>query len=284
MIKVSIQGVPGSFSHIAAEHFFPQLQLVCNTDFKSTFTSLADGTADFAVVPIENSTIGSIIENYTWLTHYPFHVIGEVFIKVNFHLAALKESLLSEIGEVYSHAAGLGQIVNFLTEHPNLKIVEYFDTAGAAQMVAKTNKKNFAAACSRKAAQINGLDVIKENIHDNPKNFTRFFLISKTPLKSKLTDSLPEPPSQYRTSLQFEISHQSGSLSQFLALFANQGLSLTKIESRPIPSTDWEYRFYIDVLSGPDSAAMKICLEEASTKCSHLRVLGQYPVGTQIES
>ncbi|MCK6597276.1 MAG: hypothetical protein L6Q37_02845 [Bdellovibrionaceae bacterium] len=284
MIKVSIQGMPGSFSHIAAEHFFPDLQLICNTDFKSTFASLAQEVADFAVVPIENSTIGSIIENYTWLTNYPFHVIGEVFIKVNFHLAAIKESLLSEITEVYSHAAGLGQIVNFLAEHPNLKIVEYFDTAGAAQMVAETKKRIFAAACSRKAAQINGLKIIKENIHDNPKNFTRFFLLSKTPLKSKQQDSSPGSASQYRTSLQFEISHRSGSLSEFLTLFANQGLSLTKIESRPIPSTDWEYRFYIDVLSNPESMAMKLCLEEAKSKCSHLRVLGQYPIGAQIES
>lgn len=277
MKKISIQGVPGSFSHLATEVFFESFELNCHKDFPSTFHSLEKNQSDYAVIPIENSTVGSIIENFSLLAKYKFNVIAETFVKVNFHLLAHKQAKFEDIQEVYSHSAALGQIRNFLKNHTQIKAIDYFDTAGAAEMVSNARSTAIAAACSRKAGELSALKVLKENIHDNPKNYTRFFLISKKadPIIAAEAD---------KTTIQFELGKEAGSLALFLNLFAQEGISLTKIESRPLMDTNWEYLFFIDVLAGLGDLKMQQCLEKAKSLSRNLRVIGSYKSGTTIES
>lgn len=277
MKTISIQGVPGSFSHIAVESLFDKFEIKCHKDFLSTFLSLENDISHFAMIPIENSTVGSIIENYVHLSRFNFFVIAEVFVKVNFHLATLNDALFSNITEIYSHPAGLGQIKNFLSQNSRIKAIEFFDTAGAAEMINQSQDPTKAAACSRRAAEIHNLKILKENIHDNPMNYTRFFLISKNP-----QNLIPDPTN--KTTIQFELPHKAGSLADFLNVFAKANISLTKIESRPIPNTDWEYRFFIDVLESVQNPKMQSCLESVNKICQNIRVLGCYQKGKIIES
>lgn len=277
MTIVSIQGLAGSYSHLAAQNVFESFELNCQADFSSTFAALQQGKSKYAVIPIENSTVGSITQNFTLLSEHGFQVIKEVVVRVNFHLAAKVGTTLADIQEIYSHPAGLGQIQKFLTTLPRVKAVEYFDTAGAAEMVAKSEDQFKAAACSRLAAEIYGLEILRENIHDNPQNFTRFFVLAKDAVDR-------DSHLQTKTSLQFELSHKSGSLVEFLECFSRSGISLTKIESRPLPNVEWEYRFYIDVDAGISEKRMKTALTLAQTKCHNLRVLGSYAKGSVIPS
>ncbi len=277
MYKIAIQGLKGSFSSLASEYLFGQAEFNECRDFKTCFQLVEREVCDFAVIPIENSSIGSIAENFENLSQYQLQIRQEVFLKIFFHLVGRSDLKVQEVEEVYSHPAGLGQIQRFLREHPRLKPIEYFDTAGAVEFVAQNPMRNIAAAASRKAAALFGLNVIVPNIHDNPKNYTRFFVLEKE-------HNHTANPLANKTSIQFELGPEAGTLSRVLSAFAIEGISLSKIESRPIQGTDWEYRFFADVLAGLPELRMQRALGEVESHCRSLRILGSYQQGAYYET
>lgn len=275
-MTISIQGEEGSYSHIAAEKLFGnKIKLLQRSTFPEVFEDMHLKKADYAVIPIENSTYGSIYQNFDLLTKNDLHIIKELYLTINFHLISFPGSKKEHITELYTHPVGMGQIKDYLEENPQIKAVEYPDTAGAVKMIKKKGIRNYAAAASRKAAEIYGMEVIEEKIQSNKKNYTRFFVLSRTQEYSKEAD---------KTTIQFELGEEAGTLYKALHAFAKRGISLTKIESRPIIHTEWEYRFYIDILDGLESNKMKEALLELKKVVRHFRVLGSYKKGEYIQT
>ncbi|MCA9386040.1 prephenate dehydratase [Candidatus Dojkabacteria bacterium] len=273
---ISIQGTKGSYSHIAAQHMFGEdITLRERETFKALFDDVREQNADYAVLPIENSTHGSIFENYDHLTNYDLHIIGELYLKINFHLIGLPGTKIEELTDVFTHRVSLSQIKDFLHEHPNLEPHAYHDNGAAVEMIAKKADKTHAAAASKLAAELFGMEVLEEKIQDNPKNYTRFFVLSREEEYKKDTN---------KSTVQFEVKHTPGTLVKALESFSNLGISLSKIESRPILNTTWEYRFYVDLEAGLSDEKMKSALTEMLKHTRNVRVLGTYTFGEYIDT
>ncbi|MEO6729563.1 MAG: prephenate dehydratase [Candidatus Dojkabacteria bacterium] len=280
-LNISIQGNLGSYSHIAANSIFGKdIELLERTDFTDVFEDLKENRADYIVVPFENSTHGSVFQNYDNISKYGFTIIGEVYLRINFHMIVHPGTKLEDITTIYSHPVGLNQIRAFLHENTNIKDIEFDDTAGSVKMIKEKRLKDSAAAAGRLAAEIYGMEILKENIHENQKNFTRFFVLSK---EGKMPEELKGKKSN-KTSIQFLLGDEPGSLYKSLRTFADRDIALTKIESRPILHTDWEYRFYVDVMSGIQEDKMKNALFELKSYVKELKILGSYEKGKYIET
>lgn len=278
-MKVSIQGNLGSFSHIAAMHFFgDQVKLVERNSFQEVFSDLENKNVEYIVVPIENSTHGSIQNNFDLLSKFKFSVVAEVFVKVNFHLIGLRGSRLEDIEEIYTHPVALSQIRKFLERNNKIISREFSDTAGGVNFVVKNENKHFGAVASRLASEIYNAEIIVENIHDNPKNFTRFFLIS---LDAQDIFSKENPK---KTTIEFTISNKPGALVRALKPFADFNISLSKIESRPIMNSDWKYKFYADLESGLNDPQFKTAFEEFKKQVEYIYIHGSYKKGALILS
>ncbi|MEP7103204.1 MAG: prephenate dehydratase [Candidatus Dojkabacteria bacterium] len=280
-MKISIQGNLGSYSHIAAESIFgKEIELIERSEFTEVFEDLKTSTADYIVVPIENSTHGSVYQNYDNISKFDFPIIGEVYLRINFHLIAHPGTNIKEIKTLYSHPVGLNQIKEFLKENKQIKAIEFDDTAGSVKMIKEKNLKDSAAAASKLAAQLYAMEILEENIHENEKNFTRFFVLSKD---GKLPKELKDNRND-KTSIQFLLGDEPGSLYKALRTFADRDIALTKIESRPILHTDWEYRFYVDVTAGIQEDKMKNALFELKSYVKEFKILGSYKKGEYIET
>ncbi|BCX14242.1 MAG: prephenate dehydratase [Candidatus Dojkabacteria bacterium] len=279
-MKVAFQGEPGSYSHIAVKHLFNGVEYVGHETFDEVCKDLVENRVDFAVLPIENSTHGSVYQNYDNISDYDLRIVGEVYVRINFHLIAHKGVKFSEITELYTHPVGLNQIKSFQKENPQIKFFEYPDTAGSVAMIKKKGLKHAAAAASRLSANIYEMNILKENIHENPKNYTRFFVlttISNSDYENKKGD-------KRKTTIQFVLGEEPGSLYKSLRCFADRDISLSKIESRPILNTDWEYRFYIDVESGYENEKTQLAIKELQDYVRELKILGTYNKGEYIDS
>ncbi|MCA9386856.1 prephenate dehydratase [Candidatus Dojkabacteria bacterium] len=298
---ISIQGNKGSYSHIAAAHIFGKdVDVIERDNFTSVFEDLQSRDAEYIVVPIENSTHGSVYQNYDNLTKYGFPVIGELYLKVKFHLITNPGTKLEEIDTLYTHPVGMNQIRKFLSENPQIKPVEFDDTAGSVKLIKEKGKKNLAAAASRFAAEYYEMEVLKDDIQENGKNYTRFFVLAnnssqhinmRVDLRSENSDlrlnpksQNSNPKSQYKTTIQFVLGEEAGSLYKSLRAFADRDISLSKIESRPILNTDWEYRFYVDVEAHADDEKMQNALREIGDYVRELEILGSYKKGEYIET
>lgn len=274
-MKISIQGEIGSYSHMAALNLYGNdIELLCRQSFKEVFEDLKEDRANAICIPIENSTYGSIYQNFDFLTKYNFHINSEVYLKVNFHLIVHPGTKLEEITELYTHPVAMGQIRGFLENHPSIRPIEFPDTSGSVKMIKEKGLKHAAAAASKAAAETYGMQVIKENIQDNLKNYTRFFGISKNGPVSKLPKN--------KTTIEFELGDEVGSLSKVLDFFAKKNIALTKIESRPIINTDWEYIFYLDFLASEEE--IKTHIADLKYSVRHFRILGSYTKGEYINT
>ncbi|WKZ30344.1 MAG: prephenate dehydratase [Candidatus Dojkabacteria bacterium] len=285
-IIIAIQGKVASFSHIAAMKLFGRdISLIeCDT-FGDVFSALSRGGAHAAVVPIENSTYGSIYQNYDNISKNESSLIGEIILKINFHLIAHPGKNVPDIKRVYSHPVGLGQIQAFIQNHPNIEFIEHDDTAGAVKMVKKKKLQSAGACASRFAAEYYGMEVIAENIHENPKNYTRFFVVTRPEMRKEVSQYMTNKEKQKRkTTIQFQLGEEAGSLYKALGCFAKRGLALTKIESRPVLNTDWEYRFYLDVLANANNPKFMKAIQELVSYTKHLKILGSYVRGEYLET
>lgn len=266
--RVVYQGEPGAYSEEAAAGFFGEKMTANGLPwFGDVFQALASGAADYAVLPIENSSTGSIRQVYDLLAQYNFSLVGEWQVKVEHCLAALPGVGIEEIQTVYSHEQGLMQCDRFLEDHSGWTRIPTLDTAGSARQVKELGNHRAAAICSRRAARLYGLEVLAAPINHNTANYTRFVVASP---RLELREG------RNKISTVFTLPHQSGSLHEILTVFAVHGLNLEKLESRPIPDRGWEYRFFLECTGDLTSPGMDGVLHELSQLSTDFRVLGNY--------
>lgn len=266
--RVVYQGEPGAYSEEAAAGFFGEDVNAGGLPwFGDVFQALASGEADYAVLPIENSSTGSIRQVYDLLAQYDFYLVGEWQVKVEHCLAALPGVGLEDIQTVYSHEQGLMQCDKFLDGHRAWARVPVLDTAGSAKQVADTKDHAAGAICSRRAARLYGLDILAAPINHNTSNFTRFVVVSP---KVELREG------RNKISAVFSVRHHVGSLHEILTVFAVHGLNLMKLESRPVPDRGWEYRFFVEFDGDLTAPGMDGVLHELSQLAAEFRVLGNF--------
>lgn len=266
--QVAFQGEIGAYSEEAAFRFFgPSIQLRPCQSLDEVFTVVQKGQVPFGVVPVENSLEGSISRTYDLLLDSDVRVCGEIELRITHCLIASQGTRLDSITKVYSHPQALAQCQNFL-KHLNCELIPTYDTAGSVKMIKEKGTTDEAAVASDRAAEIYGMKVLAKEIEDNPKNFTRFFVLSKQ-------DS---PPSgNDKTSIVFSVKHKPGALYKALAEFAVRGINLTKIESRPTRQKPWEYNFYLDFEGHCEDQVLRETLKNLEEVSLFVRVLGSYP-------
>lgn len=240
-LKIAIQGIKGSNHHqVAREYFGDEIDLVECMSFHGLVDQILDGTADKAVMAIENSIAGSIIPNYALVYDNGLHIIGEHYLNINHNLMVLKGQSIDDIDEVRSHPMALLQCREFLKTRPEIKMVEDVDTAETARSIEQQQLKNVAAIAPKVAANLYGLDIVAPQIQTIKNNATRFIIV-KT--KNKI---LPKEEIN-KSSLRFITGHKRGSLATVLNVMSDCHLNLTKIQSLPIIETPWKYAFFVDV-------------------------------------
>jgi len=240
-LKIAIQGIKGSNHHqVAREYFGDEIDLVECMSFHGLVDQVLDGTADKAVMAIENSIAGSIIPNYALVYDNGLHIIGEHYLNINHNLMVLKGQSIDDIDEVRSHPMALLQCREFLKTRPEIKMVEDVDTAETARSIEQQQLKNVAAIAPKVAANLYGLDIVAPQIQTIKNNATRFIIV-KT--KNKI---LPKEEIN-KSSLRFITGHKRGSLATVLNVMSDCHLNLTKIQSLPIIETPWKYAFFVDV-------------------------------------
>lgn len=270
--KVSIQGFEGSFHQIAAQQFFGNniTILPCAT-FRQVVQQTQNGTSAAGVMAIENSIAGSILPNYNLLHHSELQISGEVYLPIQQHLLACKGVGLHQITEVHSHPMAILQCINFLSTR-NWKLVETEDTALSAQNVAKQNSTHVAAIAGRLAASLFNLQVLQENIHAEENNYTRFLILEKN--RNKMQDG-------NKASISFHTSHQRGSLARVLTQIAEAEINLSKLQSFPIPGSNWQYMFHADLEFTSSNQFYKV-LQKLHPITEAIRVFGLYKSGQKI--
>ena len=267
--KVVYQGVPGAYSEPAALNFFGEGTDTTGLEqFEDCFLALREGRADYAVLPIENSTTGAIRQIYDLLTQYECYIVGETTVRIEHCLMALPGASLDTITHVYSHEQGLFQCERFLNAHPAWKQVPQADTAGSAKLVADSGDPTKAAICSARAAEIYGLNILARGINHNAHNTTRFVVASP---------QLELRPGADKVSTLFVLPHEAGSLHEVLTVFSVHGLNLMKLESRPMPGRSWEYMFFLEFTGRPGDPAVGDALHELAQTTGEFRVLGWFP-------
>ncbi|MCT8978401.1 chorismate mutase [Clostridium sp. CX1] len=266
--NVGFQGVKASFSHQALlEYFGTETETRCFSTFREVFDAVDRGDIKYAVLPIENSPTGSIAEIYDLLRKYGFYIIGEKCIKVNHNLMAVKGTDLSDIKEVYSHEQGFLQCKDFFDNHREWTLIPYFNTAKSALYISRENLKSKACVASKKAAEVYGLDILKENINYNSNNYTRFIIIGRHMEPKEECDKL---------TIVASLPHKVGALYGILKYFAENNSNMMKIESRPIADKSWEYFFYIDFQGNILEDRTKRIVEEIKEKSLYFKLLGNY--------
>ena len=266
--RVVFPGTEGAYSEAAMKRYFGEN---CNSFYVRTFReameAIEDGAADFAVLPIENSTAGAVDEMYDLLVEFENYIVGETVIPIRHTLSGLPGASLIDVKTVYSKGVALMQTSRFLDSHSNWQRINVANTAIAAEKVLKDEDKSQAAVCSAYAAKIHGLTVLADNINDNEHNSTRFIVVTNQKIFLKHASKI---------SICLEVSHESGSLYRVLSHFIYNDLNMTKIESRPIEGRDWEYRFFIDFEGNMADGAVKNAIRGLREECRNLRILGNY--------
>lgn len=266
--RVAYQGEPGCYSEEAVAGFFGEEVASRGLPwFDDVFAALDAGEVDYAMLPIENSSTGSIRQVYDLLGQYDFSLVGEWQVKVEHCLAALPGVTMEDIQTVCSHEQGLMQCDKFLDGHREWKRAPVLDTAGSAKQVGETGDRTAAAICSRRAARLYGLEVLACPINHNTANFTRFAVVSP---------ALELREGRDKVSAVFSLPHRAGALHEILTVFAVHGLNLQKLESRPIPGREWEYRFFVDFTGDLTAPGMDGVLHELSQLAADFRILGNF--------
>ena len=272
-LRIAFQGEPGAYSETAVVEHFNVDRLIpvpCET-FDLVFNVVTESLCSYGFIPIENSLAGSIHQNYDLLLRNSLWVVGEHYLRVKHCLIAKPGVRLSEIKKVISHPQALAQCKGYLQSYPGIKVESGYDTAGCVKIIRDQDDPAIAAIASRRAAQLYGMEILAEDIEDNPANFTRFLVISRQPV---------HPDKTAKTSIVFSLKNQPGTLFRALSVFALRDIDLTKIESRPLVGKPWEYYFYIDFIGSADDPVVTRALAHLSEYALMLRNLGSYPCYT----
>ena len=266
--RVVYQGAEGSYSQAAMRRFFGENVNAFHVEtFRDAMSAIDEGSADFAVLPIENTTAGIVADIYDLLTEYELSIVGEQIIRPEHVLLGLPDAELEDIRQVCSHPQALSQCGKYLESHPDWKKKEMENTAGSAKKIKEDNDKTQAAIASRQAGELYGLKILAENICYNGQNATRFVIVSKKPIYVK---------DAHKISIFFELHHESGTLYNMLSHIIYNGLNMTKIESRPITGKNWQYRFFVDFEGNLKDSAVKNALRGIEAEADRMRILGNY--------
>lgn len=265
--SVACAGVPGAYAHEAVQALFHRPDIRFCERFDGVFAAVADGEADFGVVPIENSIAGSVDAVYDLLRRYELTICGSHKLPVDHCLLTCGDVPAGGITDVYSHEQALSQCSQFLGGHPEIRAHMDTTTAAAARRVAQMASPHAAAIASRACAELYGLHIAREGLQNIRPNFTRFLVISK---------ELIIPPDASKISLSLTLPHVTGSLGRILTRFSSLSLNLTKLESRPRPDTDFEFRFYFDFDGSVREAAVRDLLCSLEEETAQFEFLGNY--------
>ena len=269
--KVAIQGEEGSFSEEAGiKYWGKSVVFIPKRSSDEVVKAVEDSEADFGLLPVENSLIGSISTTYDLLLESNLPIIGEIITPISHYLLAIKKVPVGSIKKVYSHPVALSQCSSFLQGLTNCEIIPNYDTAGSAIRVSREKDPTIGAIASRHAAKIYNLEILAEKLEDYPNNQTRFIIIAKV--------SGTEYHKNSKTSIVFTTLHQPGSLFRALKIFNDYGINLTKLESRPHKTEAWRYYFYLDFEGHLEDKMVKEALEELKEQTNFLKILGSYPV------
>lgn len=267
-VRVVYQGVPGAYSHAAmAEYFGKDVNCFHVDTWRDAMEAIADGEADYAVLPIENSSVGIVADNFDLLVDFENYIVAEQVIKVEHVLMGLSDAQMGDIRTVYSHPQALAQCAPFLDQHPQWKRERWSNTAAAALKVSRDKDKSQAAIGSEFAARLFGLKVLERHIYANEGNSTRFLIVTNQKIFRRDAS---------RISICFEVPHRSGTLYNILSHFIYNDLNMTRIESRPIRGKNWEYRFFIDFDGNLNSSAVKNALRGIRSEAINMKILGNY--------
>jgi prephenate dehydratase len=272
-MKIAIQGEPGSFSHEAAIKLEADAVIVPCSLSADVFAALSEGAVDAAVIPIENSLAGPVSEHYDLLLAHDVQVERETLLRIRHNLIALPGVSIDELRRVYSHPVALAQCRRFLAEHPAMKAFASYDTAGSVKQLAETHESGAAAIASKTAAGYYGAQILAANIEDNPENYTRFFFVRRA------AEATVDPAAN-KISLAFFLENRPGSLVEALSALSAIGTNLTKIESRPVHGTPWEYVFYVDCQLHSAAEGTR-AVEVLRPHCSKVKELGRYQEAQQ---
>jgi prephenate dehydratase len=238
-MKIAIQGEPGSFSHEAALKLVPGATIVPTSLSADVFAAVSDGSVDAAVIPIENSLAGSVLEHFDLLLNHDVQVERETLLRIRHNLIGMPGTTVDDIGRVFSHPVALAQCRRFLAEHPDMESFAYYDTAGSVKQLMELRDRHAGGIASAAAAKYYGAQILAADIEDNPENYTRFFQIRRT------AEATADPDAN-KISIAFSVENRPGSLVAALSELSTLGTNLTKIESRPVHGKPWEYIFYVD--------------------------------------
>jgi prephenate dehydratase len=274
-MKIAIQGYQGCFHQIATHNYFGKgADTVPCATFGELIAKVIRKGADHGVMAIENSIAGSILPNYTLLQKSGLHIMGETYLRIKQHLMALPGQKLEDIREVHSHPMALLQCADFLNKHAQLRLVETEDTALSAYNVRQHHLVHTAAIAGKLAAELFQLEIIAPNVHTEKKNYTRFLVISRQQVLVK--EKQPDKCSVY-----FHTPNKMGSLAKVLSRIAEEGVNLSKLQSFPIPGTEWKYYFHADMEFGNIDQLNRV-IRSITRLTDGLKVLGIYKKGITV--
>ncbi|MCI9526199.1 MAG: prephenate dehydratase [Lachnospiraceae bacterium] len=266
--KIVYQGTQGAYSQLAMKAYFGEDMEGYHVDtWRDAMEAICKGEADYAVLPIENSSAGIVGENFDLMLEYDNYIVAEQTIKIEHALLGLPDAEISDIRTVYSHPQALMQSVDFLDEHSEWERVSVKNTAVAAKQVVKEQRKDQAAIASEVSAELYGLKILKNNINYSDENSTRFIIVGGKKIRIK---------GAQKVSICFETAHESGSLYRMLSHFMFNNLNMVKIESRPMKDKSFEYRFFVDLQGNLGDGAVQNALRGLVEESLSMKVLGNY--------
>ncbi|MEX2479112.1 MAG: prephenate dehydratase [Gracilimonas sp.] len=274
LIRVSYQGTDGAYSHLAAtRHFserYAKVDAIGYDTFKQAAQALQEEKVDYAILPIENTTAGSINDTYDIVGNENVHIVGEEILKVVHCLMSVEPVELSKIRRILSHPQAIAQCTNFLSKLPRCKVESYLDTAMSAKKILEDGDITQAAIAGAHAADLYGLHVIESDIANQQQNYTRFVVAARKPVK--VDAQIPA-----KTSLMMVTSNEEGSLIDCLNILHKHKINMSKLESRPRMNEPWKYSFYLDIHGNIDEPEVSAGLNELEAKAEELKILGCYP-------
>ncbi|MGH9683549.1 MAG: prephenate dehydratase [Candidatus Acidiferrales bacterium] len=267
--RIAFQGERGAFSEEAALLLLgAEIELVPCPTFDALFASIGESKSDLVLAPIENSLAGSVHRTYDLLLDADLQITAEVIHRIVHNLIGMPGAKAEEIASVESHPVALAQCERFFAEYPKIKRIAAEDTAGSVRKMMEQGDRTRAAIASGRASEIYGASVLRESVEDHSENYTRFLLLAREPKPDSDANKL---------SISMQLAHQPGSLHRALGVFARRGINMVKIESRPIPGSPWQYRFYLDLQASLADADTRAALNELKECTDSARVLGCYP-------
>lgn len=264
---VACQGVEGAYSSLACEKMLSLPNIMYFNNFEGVFSAVSNGFCRYGVLPVENSTAGSVNRVYDLMKQYNFYIVKCVRLKINHSLLAKKGTKLGDVKKIYSHSMAIAQSTDFLSSLEGVEVIPCENTAMAAKAVAESLEDGVAALSSIECAELYGLDILESSVQNRDDNYTRFILISK---------QLEIYPGADRTSLMLTIPHRAGSLNSLLSMFAALNINLLKLESRPLEGSDFEFLFYFDVEGSVYSEKFLQMINELPYSTQSFVYLGSY--------